>query len=77
MCSRRKPFGGAGLHADSIGGQLAIQGAGVIAVFAWTAIVTAVILKLIGLWIKVRVSEEEERMGLDLSQHEESGYHVE
>ena len=70
-------FGGAGLHADNIGGQLAIQGIGVIAVFVWTAIVTAVILKLIGLWIKVRVSEEEERMGLDLSQHEESGYHIE
>ena len=70
-------FGGAGLHAASIGGQLGIQATGVIAVFAWTAIVTAVILKLIGLWTKVRASEEEERMGLDLSQHEESGYHVE
>ncbi len=70
-------FGGAGLHADSIGAQLAIQGTGVIAVFVWTAVVTAVILKLVGLWTKVRASEEEERMGLDLSQHEESGYHVE
>ncbi len=70
-------FGGAGLHADSIAGQLAIQGTGVIAVFVWTAVVTAVILKLVGLWTKVRASEEEERMGLDLSQHEESGYHVE
>ena len=70
-------FGGAGLHADSIGGQLGIQITSVIVVFAWTAIVTAVILKLIGLWAKVRVSEEEERMGLDLSQHEESGYHLE
>ena len=70
-------FGGAGLHAGSIGSQLGIQVTGVIAVFAWTAIVTVVILKLIGLWTKVRASEEEERMGLDLSQHEESGYHVE
>ena len=70
-------FGGAGLHADSIGGQLGIQITGVIAVFAWTAIVTVVIIKAIGLWTKVRASEEEERMGLDLSQHEESGYHVE
>ena len=70
-------FGGVGLHADSIGGQLGIQITGVIAVFAWTAIVTTVILKVIGLWTKVRASEEEELMGLDLSQHEESGYHVE
>ncbi|MDE0153602.1 MAG: ammonium transporter [Gammaproteobacteria bacterium] len=70
-------FGGAGLHDGSIGEQLVTQGIGVIAVFAWTAVVTAVILKLVGLWTKVRASEEEERMGLDLSQHEESGYHVE
>ncbi len=70
-------FGGAGLHADSIGSQLGIQVTGVIAVFVWTAVVTTVIIKLVGLWTKVRASEEEERMGLDLSQHEESGYHVE
>ena len=70
-------FGGAGLHDGSIGEQLVTQGIGVIAVFVWTAVVTAVILKLVGLWTKVRASEEEERMGLDLSQHEESGYHVE
>jgi len=70
-------FGGAGLHTDSIGSQLGIQVTGVIAVFVWTAVVTTVIIKLVGLWTKVRASEEEERMGLDLSQHEESGYHVE
>ena len=70
-------FGGAGLHADSISAQLGIQVGAVIAVFVWTFAVTAIILKLIGLAIPVRVSEEEERMGLDLSQHEESGYHVE
>ncbi len=70
-------FGGAGLHDGSIGEQLVTQGIGVIAVFVWTAVVTAVILKLVGLWTRVRASEEEERMGLDLSQHEESGYHVE
>ena len=70
-------FGGVGLHADSIGSQLGIQVTGVIAVFVWTAVVTTVIIKLVGLWTKVRASEEEERMGLDLSQHEESGYHVE
>ena len=69
-------FGGAGLHADSIGEQLGIQIIGVIAVFVWTAVATVVILKVIGLWTAVRASEEEERMGLDLTQHEESGYHL-
>ncbi len=70
-------FGGVGLHADGIGAQLGIQIIGVAAVFSWTVIVTAVIVKLVGLWTKTRASEEEERMGLDLSQHEESGYHLE
>ncbi len=69
-------FGGTGLHADNIGEQLAIQATGVVAVFVWTAVATVVILKLIGLWTAVRASEEEERMGLDLTQHEESGYHL-
>ena len=70
-------FGGVGLRAGSIGEQLAIQGAGILAVYAWTALVTVAIIKGVGFWLKVRVSEEEERMGLDLSQHEESGYHME
>jgi len=70
-------LGGAGLHADSIGGQLGIQAAGVIAVFLWTAAATFVIVKAVGLLTTVRASEEEERMGLDLSQHEENGYHLE
>lgn len=38
--------------------------------FAGTMIVLAIVRALVGL----RVSEEEERMGLDLSQHNESGY---
>ena len=70
-------LGGAGLHAGSIGGQLAIQAAGVAAVLLWTAAATFAIVKVVGLLTTVRASEEEERMGLDLSQHEESGYHLE
>ena len=70
-------LGGAGLHADSIAGQLGIQAVGVAAVFLWTAAATFVIVKAVGLLATVRASEEEERMGLDLSQHEESGYHLE
>ncbi|MEK6673786.1 MAG: hypothetical protein AABY42_09990 [Nitrospirota bacterium] len=33
-----------------------------------------VLLKIIDWTIGIRVSDEEEVMGLDLSQHEESGY---
>ncbi len=69
-------FGGSGLHADTIAGQVSVQVIGVAAVFVYTAVATAVILKLIGIWTRVRASEEEERTGLDLSQHGENGYHL-
>ncbi len=69
-------FGGAGLSADSIGAQVMVQVIGVVAVFIWTAVATFVIFKLVNLWTPVSASEEEERMGLDISQHEESGYHL-
>ncbi len=54
--------------------QLLNQGVGVI--IAWTlAIVgTLVILKLVDLTIGLRVAEDEEREGLDLTQHGEEGY---
>ena len=69
-------LGGTGLHAGSIAGQLGVQAAGVVAVFLWTAAATFAIVKAVDLLTAVRASEEEERMGLDLSQHEESGYHL-
>ena len=69
-------LGGAGLHAGSIAGQLGVQAAGVAAVGLWTAAATYAIVRAVDLLTPVRASEEEERMGLDLSQHEESGYHL-
>lgn len=38
---------------------------------------TLIILKIVDLTIGLRVSEEEERQGLDLSQHGEEGYYWE
>ncbi len=43
---------------------------------AWTAIVTFVILKVVDAIVGLRVSEEEETDGLDLSQHEERAYNT-
>jgi Amt family ammonium transporter len=70
-------FGGAGL-ADgmTIGSQLGVQAIGVLAVLAWTAIATFVILKVIQVVIGLRVDEQEETEGLDISQHEETGYNM-
>lgn len=42
----------------------------------YTAIVTYVILKVLDLVMGLRVSEEEESVGLDLAQHNERGYNL-
>jgi Amt family ammonium transporter len=68
-------LGGAGLaEGVSMGGQVFTQLIGVAATLAWTAIVTFVILKVIDAVVGLRVSEEEEVDGLDISQHEERAY---
>jgi Amt family ammonium transporter len=54
--------------------QVIIQGLGVFAAIAYSFIITLVLLKLIDLAVGLRVSDEEEVLGLDLSQHEENGY---
>jgi ammonium transporter, Amt family len=51
--------------------QLWIQTEGVLATIAYSAVVTFIILKVIDLVIGIRVESDDERMGLDLSQHGE------
>ena len=51
--------------------QLWVQVEGVLATIAYSAIVTFIILKVIDLVIGIRVEADDERMGLDLSQHGE------
>ena len=68
-------FGGAGLaEGTSVGAQEFTQLIGVAATIAWTALLTFVILKFIDAVLGLRVSEEEERDGLDITQHEERAY---
>lgn len=57
--------------APTFAGQLWIQVEGVLATIAYSAVVTFIILKVIDLVIGIRVSADDERMGLDLSQHGE------
>jgi Amt family ammonium transporter len=54
--------------------QFGIQALAVLISVAFAFIGTVVILKLIDGLMGLRVSEEAERMGLDLSQHEERAY---
>ncbi|MBI4683739.1 MAG: ammonium transporter [Nitrospirae bacterium] len=54
--------------------QLYIQGISIISVAVYSFLATLILFKLIDLVIGIRVSEEDEIAGLDISQHEESGY---
>ena len=59
---------------SSMGGQLYVQLIGVLATVAFTAVVTYVILKVVGALLGLRVTEEQETEGLDIALHEERGY---
>jgi Amt family ammonium transporter len=78
---------GAGLFAEKVinpGGanglffgnahQLLVQVISIIVVVVYSFVLTAVLLKLLDAVTGLRVSEEDEVAGLDLTQHEESGY---
>ena len=56
--------------------QFIIQAATVLVTIGYTFVVTFAIYKLVDLLIGVRVKEEEELMGLDLTQHHERAYTV-
>jgi ammonium transporter, Amt family len=58
----------------SIGGQVWIQLQGVLVTIVWSAVVAFIAFKLVDLVIGLRVSEEEEREGLDITSHGETAY---
>jgi Amt family ammonium transporter len=68
-------FSGQGLaEGMTIMSQLEVQAIGVVATFVYTAVATYIILKIVGMIVGLRVSEEEEQQGLDILSHEERGY---
>jgi Amt family ammonium transporter len=69
-------FGGLGLaNGVTAGSQFMIQLSSVAITVLWTGIASYVILKIIGAVIGLRVDQQDEIEGLDLSQHGERGYH--
>jgi Amt family ammonium transporter len=66
-----KAIGGTAGVLEGNGGQMLTQLIAVGAVAVYDAIVTFVILKLVDMFIGLRVSEEQEREGLDITQHGE------
>jgi ammonium transporter, Amt family len=76
-------LGGPGLVTDwvtatvasnGIGAQVWIQLKGVLITIVWSAVVAAIAFKITDLVVGLRVSEEEEREGLDISSHGETAY---
>ena len=70
-------LGGLGLaNGMTVSDQFMVQLKSVGITVLWTAIASYVILKIIDLVVGLRVDQQDEIEGLDLSQHGERGYHT-
>ena len=77
-------LGGPGLVTDwvtatvgsnAIGAQVWIQLKAVLLTIVWSGVVSFIAYKVVDLTIGLRVPEDEEREGLDITSHGESAYH--
>ncbi|CAK0768927.1 ammonia/ammonium transporter [Gammaproteobacteria bacterium] len=68
-------LGGAKIDLD-IGSQITIQAIGVGITIVYDIVMTFIILKLVDFGVGLRVTDEEETLGLDISQHDERGYNL-
>ncbi|MEW6590413.1 MAG: ammonium transporter [Pseudomonadota bacterium] len=69
-------LGGVGVDDYSMAGQVFIQTKGVLITILWSGIVSFVAFKLIDMTMGLRVSEEQEREGLDTASHGERAYNA-
>jgi Amt family ammonium transporter len=78
-------LGGAGIYdyvanavspEYSITGQLWIQLQAVLTTVIWSGVVAFIAYKVVDMIVGLRVTEEEEREGLDISSHGETAYHL-
>jgi len=67
-------LGGVGVDDYSMGGQVVTQATGVIITIVWSGVVAFVAFKIADLTLGLRVSEEQEREGLDTASHGERAY---
>ena len=68
-------FGGTGGDDFAIASQLWVQIEGVLITIVWSGVVSYVLYKLIDMTIGLRVDNDTERQGLDLTSHGEQAYH--
>jgi Amt family ammonium transporter len=67
-------LGGTGGEDFAIASQVVIQAKGVIITIIWSGVVSLIAYKLVDMIIGLRVTEDEEREGLDIVSHGESAY---
>lgn len=67
-------YGGSIVDLD-IGAQLGIQLYGGVFAIVYTAVVSYIVLKVVDMLVGLRVNEDEESQGLDITDHGEEGYH--
>jgi len=68
-------FSGQGYNEGmTMASQTYVQIVGIVATFVYTAIATFILLKLVDKLLVLRISEEDETSGLDLTEHNERGY---
>ena len=67
-------LGGSGAADYDMLHQLWVQAEGVLITLAWSGVVSFIAYKLIDMVIGLRVTEEDERQGLDITSHGESAY---
>jgi Amt family ammonium transporter len=67
-------LGGTGADDFAIGHQILVQLEGVVITIVWSAVVAYVAFKLVDMMVGLRVTEEDEREGLDISSHGETAY---
>lgn len=68
-------LGGAGMDVG-IGLQVWKQFLSILITIIWSGVLSFIILKIVDAIVGLRVEEDDERMGLDLSQHNERGYNL-
>jgi Amt family ammonium transporter len=70
-------LGGSGLeHVTSMLSQVGAQSISVVVTIAWSGLLSYIILKILDKTIGLRVEDEHEVVGLDLSSHDEKGYNL-
>jgi Amt family ammonium transporter len=70
-------LGGLGFaQGRDTGSQLWVQFVGVVATFVWSAVLTYIVLKVVDVIVGLRVGDDQETEGLDITAHGERGYNL-